>query len=88
MIKHKTINDIVSGWNEYVRPEPGEIFKHYKGELYEIVTTGFIETTLEPCIVYRSVSTHLIWVRPAKDFLEEIEHKGSKILRFTPVKST
>lgn len=83
MIKHKTINDIVSGWNDYVRPEPNDVYRHYKGELYEIVTTGFIETTLEPCVVYRSVATHMVWVRTAKDFLEDIEHNGTRVPRFT-----
>ncbi len=83
MIKHKTINDIVSGWNQYVRPEAGDIYKHYKGELYEIVTTGFIETTLEPCVVYRSLTTHLVWVRTAADFFERVDHQGTSTIRFS-----
>ncbi|MEO5690887.1 MAG: DUF1653 domain-containing protein [Candidatus Saccharimonadales bacterium] len=85
MTKHKTINDIVSGWNEYKRPEIGDMFKHYKGDIYEIVTTGFIETTLVACVVYRSTTTHVVWVRTAQDFFETVKHAKQTVPRFTHV---
>ncbi len=87
MIKHKTIDQIESEWNQYVRPEAGDIYKYYKGDLYEIVTTGFIETTLEPSVVYRSLTTHLVWVRTAAAFFEKVDHQGTSTIRFTLLKN-
>jgi hypothetical protein len=51
--------------------------------LYIIVATGFLEDTETPCVVYRSLEKNIVWVRTAKNFLEEIEFQGEKRSRFS-----
>jgi len=87
MSKQKTIDEIKAGWGGLVRPKDGQIFRHYKGGTYEIVATGFLEDSEAPCVVYRSRSKDIVWVRTAKNFLEDIEHEGHTQPRFKPVQS-
>lgn len=82
MTKQKSIESISAGWDDYKRPETGQIFEHYKGGRYEIAATGFLEDTEAPCVVYRSLEKNIIWVRTAKNFLEEIEYQGQVRPRF------
>ena len=86
MSKQKTIEEIQKGWDAFTRPKDGQIFQHYKGGSYEIVATGFLEDTEAPCVVYRSYQKNIVWVRTAKNFLEEIEHDGKRVPRFKPFK--
>lgn len=86
MTKQKSLDEIEAGWGEFVRPKDGQIFQHYKGGRYEIVATGFLEDTEAPCVVYRSLEKNIVWVRTAKNFLEQIEYNGVKQPRFKPVK--
>ena len=76
-----------AGWNGLDRPKDGQIFQHYKGGKYEIVATGFLEDSEAPCIVYRSLLKNIVWVRTAKNFLENVEYNGSEQPRFKPVQS-
>jgi hypothetical protein len=82
MTKKKSIDEILSGWDDFSRPQPGQIFQHYKGGKYNIVATGFLEDSQTPCVVYQSLSENITWVRTAKNFLEEVEHDGKKQPRF------
>lgn len=84
MTKQKSLEEIKAGWNDLNRPQNGQIFRHYKGGMYEIVATGFLEDTEAPCVVYRSLEKDIVWVRTAKDFLESVEHNGSVVPRFEP----
>ena len=61
----------------------GKIYKHYKGNLYKIITLANHSETLEDMIVYKSVDTGKVWVRPAKMWNETVDSKGT--LRFTLV---
>lgn len=88
MTKHKLVEDILAGWDDFERPKNGQIFEHYKGGRYEIIATGFLEDAEAPCVVYRSLGKDIVWVRTAKNFLEQIEHNGHICQRFTPVKNT
>jgi hypothetical protein len=85
MSKRLTIEEIQAGWNDFERPSGGDIYRHYKGGQYEIVATGFLEDSEAPCVVYRSLKKHIVWVRTAKNFLEKIEYKGESIPRFTKI---
>lgn len=82
MTKQKSIDEILSGWDKFDRPQPGQVFKHYKGGEYEIIATGFLEDSEAPCVVYRSLLKNITWVRTAKNFLEEIEYDGVTRPRF------
>lgn len=85
MSKQKSIDEIQAGWDDLVRPKNGQHFRHYKGGEYEIVATGFLEDSEAPCVVYRSLLKDIVWVRTAKNFLEDIEHDGVVQPRFKPV---
>lgn len=85
MTKQKSTEEIQTAWDDFMRPKDGELFQHYKGGKYEIVATGFLEDTESPCVVYRSVEKKMVWVRTAKNFLEDIEHGGVIQPRFKRV---
>jgi hypothetical protein len=88
MTKQKPIEQIEAGWSLVERPRNGQVFEHYKGGRYEIVATGYLEDTEAPCVIYRSLEKNIVWVRTAKNFLEEMEYKGVKRARFAPIKNT
>lgn len=85
MTKQKSLSAIKAGWNDFIRPKDGQIFQHYKGGQYEIIATGFLEDTEAPCVIYRSLERNMVWVRTAKNFLEEIEYDGKMSPRFKPI---
>lgn len=85
MTKQKPIEEIILGWENLSRPLDGRIYLHYKGGKYEIVATGFLEDSEAPCVVYRSLEKNIVWVRTAKNFLENVEHDGKIQPRFRPI---
>lgn len=82
MSKQKSIEDIKAGWNGFNRPKAGQTFQHYKGGKYKIVATGYIEDSEAPCVIYCSLLKNIVWVRTAKNFLEDIEYNGKVQPRF------
>ncbi|HMI09156.1 MAG TPA: DUF1653 domain-containing protein [Candidatus Saccharimonadales bacterium] len=85
MPKSKPLEEILDNWKEFARPRNGQRFQHYKGGIYEVVATGFIENSELPCVVYRSLKKNIVWVRTAEDFLELIEDNGVTKPRFKPL---
>lgn len=83
MSKAKSIEEILSEWDAFERPEDGTKYRHYKGGEYEIVATGFLEDSEAPCVIYRSIEKNIIWVRTAKNFLESVESGGQTLPRFS-----
>jgi len=83
MSKIKTIEEIQAGWSALKRPQDGSRFRHYKGGEYEIVATGFLEDSETPAVVYRSLEKDIVWIRSAKNFLEEVEADGKRQPRFS-----
>lgn len=88
MVKPRSIDKILSGWNVYTRPNNGDIFRHYKGGEYEIVETGFLENTGEPSVVYRSLDKDgIVWIRTAENFYEVIMENKVELPRFKHIKA-
>jgi len=58
----------------------GKIYRHYKGNLYKIIAFGKHSETVEDMIVYQSVKTGDIWVRPREMWNNVIDENGT--LRF------
>ena len=54
----------------------GNLFRHRKGGLYEVIAVGKIEATLEKAVVYKATDGN-VWIRPATEFMDG---------RFQPVK--
>lgn len=59
------------------------IYRHYKGNLYEVIGVGKLENNLQDVVIYRScVHPDEIWVRSVTDFLETVDYEGKNIPRF------
>jgi hypothetical protein len=65
---------------------PPGLYRHYKGNLYEVVDTVRHSETCEAMTLYRAqYGERGLWVRPAAMFLEEIEFQGVRQARFAKV---
>ncbi len=66
--------------------KPGK-YKHFKGDVMEVIGTALHSETLEEFAVYKHITgerageSHY-WIRPAAMFFEEVEVNGKKIPRF------
>ncbi|ANN97205.1 TPA: DUF1653 domain-containing protein [Legionella pneumophila] len=59
------------------------IYRHYKGNLYEVIDVARHSESLEDMVVYRALyGDFKLWVRPLKMFLEDIEINGEIQKRF------
>ena len=59
------------------------IYKHYKGNLYEVLTTARHSETEEWMVVYKALyGEEGMWVRPYEMFVEKIEVEGVMVQRF------
>lgn len=59
------------------------IYRHYKGNYYELIGTALHSETLEPMVVYRALyGERGLWVRPAKMWDELVAVGGRKVPRF------
>jgi hypothetical protein len=68
---------------------PSGLYRHYKGNLYEVVDTVRHSETLEPLTLYRALyGEHGLWVRPAAMFQEEVVINGVRQPRFAKVADT
>ena len=64
----------------------GEIYEHYKGKRYKVLSVGRNSETLEETVVYQALyGDHDVWVRPLKMFLENIAINGQTQPRFKKV---
>lgn len=64
---------------------PGR-YRHYKGNLYEVIGTVRHSETLEPMTLYRAMyGDQGLWVRPAAMFMENISVNGIDQPRFMKV---
>lgn len=59
------------------------IYKHYKGNLYEVLFTAQHSETEEPMVVYKALyGKKGMWVRPFGMFVGEVEVDGVMVDRF------
>lgn len=62
---------------------PG-IYRHYKGNQYQVLDMASHSETLEPMVVYRALyGEQGLWVRPAGMFAETVCIDGRTMQRFT-----
>ena len=68
-----------------VTTAPG-LYRHYKGNLYEVVDTVRHSETCEPMTLYRALyGERGLWVRPAAMFEETVLVEGIRQPRFTRI---
>ena len=59
-------------------------YRHYKGNLYEVIGVANHSETLEKIVVYRALyGERELWVRPASMWNEIVTVEGKNVLRFT-----
>ena len=64
---------------------PG-LYRHYKGNDYEVIAVARHSETLEPVVVYRALyGEGGLWVRPYAMFCEEVVVDGRSVRRFAPI---
>ena len=64
------------------------IYKHYKGNLYEVVDVARHSETEEHLVVYKTLyGDFSTWVRPLDMFQETVEVDGEQVARFQFVES-
>ncbi len=65
---------------------PPGLYRHYKGNLYQVVDSVRHSETLEPLTLYRALYGEKgLWVRPAAMFNEEVVIDGVRQARFARV---
>jgi hypothetical protein len=65
---------------------PPGTYRHYKGNLYQVLDTARHSETLEPMTLYRALyGKRGLWVRPAAMFEESVLVAGKLQPRFTNV---
>ena len=67
---------------------PQGIYRHYKGNLYQVLHTARHSETDEPMVVYRCLyGEYGVWVRPLAMFTERVTVDGQRMLRFELVQA-
>ena len=62
--------------------KPG-VYRHYKGNRYEVVGVAKHSETEEVLVVYRALYGEKgLWVRPLAMFVECVMHEGTDVKRF------
>jgi hypothetical protein len=65
------------------------IYKHYKGNLYEVIDVARHSETQEYLVVYKTLyGDFSTWVRPLEMFQETVEVDGQQVARFEFVESS
>ena len=68
--------------------KPG-LYRHFKGNEYEVLFTARNSETEEEMVVYRALyGERGLWVRPASMWNETVERDGKSFRRFTYVGPT
>lgn len=68
--------------NEYAHLKKG-IYRHFKGNEYELLYVAHDSESLEDMVVYRALyGEREVWVRPARMWEETVERDGLKYKRF------
>lgn len=62
---------------------PPGIYRHYKGNDYEVIALARHSESREAMVVYRALyGERGLWVRPLAMFLESVEIGGARVPRF------
>ncbi|MBE9579524.1 MULTISPECIES: DUF1653 domain-containing protein [Moraxella] len=63
------------------------IYRHYKGNLYQVLHTARHSETEETLVVYRALyGDYGVWVRPLAMFCESVTIDGKTLPRFELIK--
>lgn len=64
---------------------PG-VYRHYKGQQYEVIGIARHSETEEEFVVYRAMyGDRGLWIRPLAMFTESVEKEGISVPRFSRI---
>ena len=70
----------------YPQMLPPGIYRHYKGNDYEVLFVAKHTETGEELVVYRALYGEFgIWIRPLSMFIETVSVDGVQVQRFAPL---
>ncbi|WP_200797179.1 DUF1653 domain-containing protein [Microbulbifer donghaiensis] len=59
------------------------IYRHYKGNLYEVMEVATHSESGERLVMYRALyGDYGVWARPLEMFAEQVEREGTPVPRF------
>ena len=59
----------------YRIPKKGELYRHFKGNLYEVIVIARDSETLEEMVVYKEMDGEAVYVRPLRMFVSKVDHE-------------
>ena len=66
--------------------EIGATYRHFKGNLYEVLTVAKNSETLEDMVVYKALyGEGQVWCRPVSMWNDIVEKDGKSYTRFTKI---
>ena len=68
-----------------MKVKAGEIYRHFKGNVYEIVAVAKDCEDLKDIVVYRNVDKGDVWTRPLENFVEDVNRDGKTFKRFEKI---
>lgn len=66
-------------------PQAGEVYRHYKGDLYKVVDLALHSPTDEWVVVYEPMyegAAARLFTRPLTEWSTEVHWQGSTVVRF------
>jgi len=80
---NKPSNTLAGRVDPVIPPFDAGLYKHYKGNLYELIDVVHHSETREALVLYRALyGAQGLWVRPYDMFFEEVEIDGIRQSRF------
>jgi len=70
--------------------KPGERYRHFKGDVYEIITTALYTENYCPLVVYKDISSGIDYARPYEIFCgkKELIKENRIVNRFELIKES
>jgi hypothetical protein len=79
---HRELEESDRGMSEIRKPQPFDVYRHYKGQDYLVLSLALRESDREEMVVYSGQGKEQIWVRPVSEFQEKFTYLGTTSFRY------